>query len=552
MTSSFSTPEDAALEGARKLTGTETVDVVVIGAGFGGLYALKKLRDLGFTVRGIEAGNDVGGTWYWNRYPGARCDFDSLDYSYSFDHDLQQQWRWSERYATQPEILEYLGHVADRFDLRTLIRFGTRVERTIWQPETRGWRVETDRGDTVEARFVVMATGSLSTAKTPDIAGLDNFRGDLISTASWPEDGVDLGGKRVGIIGTGSSAIQAIPLIAEQAAHLTVFQRTANFSIPARNAVMTAEEDEAAKAQYAERRAETRRTRAGIRFPSTGKSLFDFAEDERTAILEEAWATGGAGLTAQFIDTLVDPAANGQVADFVRRKIRELVDDVDVADDLTPRDYAIGSRRIAVDTDYFTTFNRPNVTLKNLARTPIERITQHGIRTTDGETPVDALILAIGFDAMTGSFLRIDVRGADGVPLAEKWAAGPLTYLGLMSAGFPNLFLVAGPGSPSVLSNMVASCEQHVEWIADLLVTLRDAGESFVAPRPEAETEWVAHVNDVAAKSLYVAGSSNSWYLGSNVPGKPRVFMPYIGGLDEYRRISDEIASQGYRGFVRH
>ncbi len=524
------------------------VDVIVVGAGFGGLYALHKLRGLGFAVQGFETGDDVGGTWYWNRYPGARCDVESMDYSYSFDDALQQEWEWTERFATQPEIQRYVAHVADRFDLRPLIRFSTRVERAIWDEAARRWRVRTDAGDETAARFLILATGSLSAAKTPDIPGLEDFAGETYFTSTWPHEGVDFAGKRVGVIGTGSSAIQAIPLIAAEAEHVTIFQRTPNFSMPAHNAPMTADYQSGFKAGYAEHRLKSRQSRAGVLFHATGKSTLELEDEERRRHYEDAWARGGPGLGAVFTDMMVDERANDHAAEFVRAKIREQVNDPDTAEALSPRGYPIGSKRVAVDTDYYKTFNRPNVALKDLRKAPLERIAAAGVVTADGTTPVDVLVLATGFDAMTGSFLRIDTHGTDGT-LAEKWAAGPRTYLGLMSAGFPNLFVVAGPGSPSVLSNMVLSCEQHVEWIAGCLTAMRDAGETRIEATPAAEDEWTQGLTDLAAGTLFMKG--NSWYLGANVPGKPRVFMPYVGGVGEYRRICDAVAADDYRGFAR-
>lgn len=526
---------------------TPRVDVIVVGAGFGGLYALHNLRGLGFTVQGFETGDDVGGTWYWNRYPGARCDVESLDYSYSFDEVLQQEWEWTERFATQPEIQRYISHVADRFDLRPLIRFGTRVERADWV-ENDGWRVVTAAGDTVVARFLVMATGSLSAAKSPDIEGLESFSGETLFTSNWPRGDVDFRCKRVGVIGTGSSAIQAIPLIAQTAAHLTVFQRTPNFSMPARNAPMTRDYMSSSKQDYPARRVKARATKGGVAFATTGRSGHDFDDEERARLYHDAWTRGGPGLGATFVDTMVDPVVNAQAAEFVRARIREEVLDPDTAESLIPRGYPFGSKRVAVDTDYYKTFNRPNVTLKDLRRSPLERVVPEGVVTSDGTTPLDMLVLATGFDAMTGSFLRIETHGTAGT-LVEKWAAGPRTYLGVMSEGFPNLFLVAGPGSPSVLSNMVLSCEQHVEFIADLLVAMRERGETRIEATRVAEDEWTQGLTDLAAQTLFMHG--DSWYLGANVPGKPRVFMPYIGGFDEYRRTCDDVASDDYRGFAR-
>lgn len=524
------------------------LDAIVVGAGFGGLYMVHKLRELGFAVQGFERGSDVGGTWYWNRYPGARCDVESMDYSYSFDPALEQEWEWTERFATQPEILRYLSHVADRFDLRRSFRFDTAIAAARWSAADECWEVRTDAGETLSARFLILATGSLSAAKTPDIEGLADFAGIVLHTPSWPDD-ADLAGKRVGVIGTGSSGIQAIPQIAQVAEHLTVFQRTPSFTVPARNAPLSAEAVADHKARYRELRAAARNTAPGTVFASTGKKAADLSPTEQEAAFEAAWARGGPGFSATVIDMIVDRDANAVAAEFVRGKIRATVTDPAVAESLIPMGYPIGSKRIAVDTDFYETFNRTNVTLKDLRRTPLRRVVAEGLETSDGVTPLDVLVLATGFDAMTGSFTRIAITGADGGTLKDKWAAGPLTYLGLMSAGFPNLFFIAGPGSPSVLSNMVVSAEQHVEWIADCLVGMRDQGLHTIAALDEAEAAWVARVNAAAARTLYMDG--NSWYVGANVPGKPRVFMPFIGGVHTYRRICDEVAANGYAGFAR-
>lgn len=524
------------------------IDCVVVGAGFGGLYMLHELRKAGFSAQGFERGADVGGTWFWNRYPGARCDVESFDYSYSFDEALEQEWNWSERYATQPEILLYLEHVADRFSLRPMIAFDANVEAADWSADVGRWHVKTSVGDW-SARYLILATGSLSAAKAPDIAGLEDFAGEVLSTASWPSEGVDLAGKRVGVIGTGSSGIQAIPLIAQQAEHLTVFQRTPSFTVPARNALLTPEQVAKRKAAYREHRADVRQTAPGVIFHMTGKSAREVADDERTASYEQAWEHGGAGFAQVYNDLILDETANATAAEFVRAKIRATVDSPETAASLMPTDYPIGSKRIAVDTDYYATFNRTNVSLKDLRKAPLKRIVAGGVETTDGMTPLDTLVLATGFDAMTGSFLRIAITGEGGLTLVEKWEAGPRTYLGLMSTGFPNMFMIAGPGSPSVLTNMVLSIEQHVEWIRDCLIALRDRRETWIAATPAAENQWVDRVNAMAAKTLFMSG--NSWYLGANVPGKPRVFMPFLGGVAVYRAICDKIALNNYSGLER-
>jgi cyclohexanone monooxygenase len=530
--------------------GTETrpVDAIVVGAGFAGLYMLHRLRGSGFRALVFEMGADVGGTWFWNRYPGARCDVESIDYSYYFDEDLQQEWDWTERFATQPEILRYLKHVAERFDLRSMIEFNTTVSGAQWLETERRWRVQTLAGESIDARFLILATGSLSAAKAPDIAGLDSFAGLVLHTADWPQNGADLTGQRVGVIGTGSSAIQAIPLIAAQAKHLTVFQRTPAFTIPARNAPLEPNHVTAFKARYRDHRADCLRTVTGVLYHSTGQKALSVSEKERRAAYMDAWARGGAGFTNTFIDITRDRSANETAAAFIHERIREIVKDSHTAELLTPRDYPVGTKRVAVDTDYFETFNQPNVKLKSLRETPLLGVVPEGVETTDGVTALDVLVLATGFDALTGSFMRIDARNSQGASLAQAWSAGPRTYLGLMTSGFPNLFFIAGPGSPSVLSNMVLSIEQHAEWISECLTAMRDAGRTRIEAQPEAENEWGAQVQAAAAKTLFPSG--NSWYLGANVPGKPRVFMPFLGGVARYRETCDTVVADGYRGFT--
>ena len=528
---------------------TQTIDAVVVGAGFAGLYMLHRLREAGFSVQGFEIGEDVGGTWYWNRYPGARCDVESIDYSFSFDLELEQEWNWTERFATQPEIRRYLEHVAERYALRPSIQFNTRVEAASWSEDIKRWRVRTDAGDIVEARFLILATGSLSAAKAPDIPGVDSFAGDILHTGSWPEEGYDFTGKQVGVVGTGSSGIQAIPLIAEQAEHLTVFQRTPSFTVPARNARLSEEYLAGIKQRYRDHRAAVRETAPGVIWETKGRPALEVPDEERQAAYEAAWKRGGPGFPATFTDLIIDEESNRTAADFVRSKIREIVQDPDTATSLCPQGYPIGSKRIAVDTDYYATFNRPNVTLVDLRKRPLLEVEPSGVHTAGGLVQLHTLVLATGFDAMTGSFLRIDIRNGQGLTLARKWKAGPRTYLGLMSEGFPNLFLIAGPGSPSVLSNMVLSIEQHVEWVVDCLVALREAGQERIEPTAEAEDNWVERLNTAARKTLYLSG--NSWYLGANVPGKPQVFMPYIGGVAAYRRICDRVVGNGYSGFER-
>ena len=532
---------------ASALSTDRHVDVVVVGAGFAGVYMLYRLRGLGLSVQVYEAGAGVGGTWYWNRYPGARCDVESLDYSYSFSDELQQEWRWTERYAAQPEILRYVNHVVDRFDLRRDIQLDTRVTAAHFDEATARWTIVTSRGDRVSARFCVMATGCLSAAQIPKLPGLETFQGAWYHTGHWPHEGVDFTGQRVGVIGTGSSAIQAIPIIAAQARHLHVFQRTPNFSIPARNAPLDRDHERHVKASYAEFRRQARESRVGFVVERSDDSALAVAADVREREYEKRWERGGLGFSATYVDLLTDQAANDTAAEFFRAKIRSIVRDAAVAEALVPRDYPIGTKRLCVDTNYYDTFNRDNVTLVDIRTVPIEAITPHGLRTRDATYELDSIVFATGFDAMTGALLAVDIRGRGGRTLAQHWDAGPRTYLGLAVAGFPNLFIVTGPGSPSVLSNMIVSIEQHVDWIADCITCLGRGGHASIEATPAAEEAWVAHVNELGALTLYPRASS--WYMGANVPGKPRVFMPYVGGVGTYRKKCDEVAARGYEGF---
>ncbi|WP_146240024.1 flavin-containing monooxygenase [Prauserella flavalba] len=527
---------------------TTEFDAIVVGAGFSGLYMLYELRRRGLTARVLEAGSDVGGTWYWNRYPGARCDVESLDYSYSFDEDLQQEWKWTERYPAQPEIQRYLAHVADRFDLRKDITFDTRVVAAQYDTPSATWTVRTEAGDRLTARYCILATGCLSVPKAPEIPGLDDFRGPVYHTATWPESGVDFSGRRVGVFGTGSSGVQAIPMIAQEAGHVTVFQRTPAFSVPAFNGPLDPEWEREIKTNYAERRRQNRASEAGIVRGDNPQSAHDVDEEQRQREYESRYTKGGFGILGAYADLMADQRANDTVSDFVRQKIRERVTDPEVAERLLPWEYPLGTKRICVDTDYYETFNRDNVTLVDLRRDALETVTANGVRTARGEVELDCLVLATGFDAMTGAVNRIDIRGRDGAVLAEKWGAGPRTYLGLGTAGFPNLFLLAGPGSPSVLTNMVTAIEQHVEWTGRCIEHLRTHGYRTIEPTVEAEDGWVDHVNEVASMTLFPKAAS--WYLGANVPGKPRIFMPYAGGFATYEKQCDEVAEQDYRGFA--
>lgn len=528
-------------------TGPTSVDVVVVGAGIAGLYALHKFRSQGLTVRVFEAADGVGGVWYWNRYPGARCDVESVDYSYSFDDALQQEWNWSEKYATQPEILAYLNHVADRFDLRRDIEFGARVTDTVLDESTLHWEVRTDTGTVVSARFVVLAVGPLSNANTPDIAGLDTFAGPVLHTSHWPHEGVDFTGQRVGVIGTGSSGIQAIPCIAEQAERLHVFQRTANYSVPAGNVPLDEETRRAQKANYAERRRLSMASGGGSPHQPHPKSALEVSEQERREAYQKRWELGGVLFSKTFPDQMVTREANDTARRFWEEKVRAVIDDPAVAELLVPNDHPIGTKRICTDTNYYQTYNRANVELVNLRATPIERIDAEGLHTTEAYYRLDALVLATGFDAMTGSVAKLNIVGRDGLTLNQAWQEGPKTYLGLGVSGFPNLFNLTGPGSPSVLANMVLHSELHVDWVAAAIDYLDRNGATALEARPDAVEAWVAECAERAARTLMP--TANSWYLGANVPGKPRVFMPFVGGFGVYGEIIAEVAAAEYKGF---
>jgi cyclohexanone monooxygenase len=530
--------------------GARDFDVVIVGAGFSGLYMLHRMRQLGLSARVYEAGASVGGTWYWNRYPGARVDIESQEYCYSFSPELDAEWTWTERYAAQPELLAYLNHVADRFSLRPDIQLETRVASAVYDEAARRWIITTDGGDQVSARWCVMATGCLSIPK-PDaeLPGADSFEGPSWHTGRWPEEGADFTGQRIAVIGTGSSGIQAIPQIAAQAAHVTVFQRTPNFSVPAHNGPV----DPAVVADWTANRSryrkEARETGFGVRALPAGETpAMADSPDVRRAKFEERWAYGGFTLLGAYADLLLDGEANAAAAEFVRDKIRGIVRDPALAEKLAPKSYPLGAKRMCVDTGYFATFNRDNVSLVDLTEEPIETVTPKGVRTTAGDYPADAIVYAIGFDAMTGALDRIDIRGRGGQRLKDRWAAGPRAYLGLLVAGFPNLFLVTGPGSPSVLCNMAVAIEQHVDWISGCIAWMSERQAASIEAAEAAQNAWVDHVNEVAQATIFPL--ANSWYVGANVPGKPRVFMPYIGGFPVYRARCDEVAANGYEGCI--
>jgi cation diffusion facilitator CzcD-associated flavoprotein CzcO/acetyl esterase/lipase len=528
----------------------QQVEVAVVGAGFAGLYLLHRLRNAGLSAISIESAGDVGGTWYWNRYPGARCDIQTLDYGYSFDPELETAWTWSEKYATQPEILRYLDFVADRHDLRRDIRFETRVTRATWDEAAQRWLLETDQGAPVSCRFYIMASGCLSSPKPPEIEGFEDFKGDVYFTGRWPHDGVELEGKRIGVIGTGSSGIQAIPVLAQEAAHVTVFQRTPNFALPAHNGPASADRAALLAKDRDAFREEARRSPGGVGLPRPTDYSWGMTEAQRRERFEKWWNIGDLfGMTTQlWADQLYDFDGNAHIGRMIREKIREIVKDPETADALSPTDHPFGAKRPCLSTDYYATYNRPNVTLVNLRKEPIRSITATGIRTDRRTIDVDAIVFATGFDAMTGAILAVHpITGRGGRSLNDVWAEGPKTYLGLAVAGFPNLFMITGPGSPSVLSNMIVSIEQHVDWIVDRLIELRAAGFTTIEATETAQAGWARHLDDCAAMTLFPL--ANTWYTGANVPGKAQGVMPYTGGVGHYRGICDEVVSGGMVGF---
>ncbi|MFP6682078.1 MAG: NAD(P)/FAD-dependent oxidoreductase [Gammaproteobacteria bacterium] len=531
---------------SRPVNDDRVFDAVIVGAGLGGICMLHRLRSRGFSVQVLEAGSGIGGTWFWNRYPGARCDAPSTEYSYQFSEQLQQDWDWSEKYATQPEILRYINHVADRFDLRPYIQLNTHVTTAAFDEATGHWSIETDNGERVSARYCIMATGVLSSPIKPDINGLETFAGPVHYTSRWPHEGIDFNGQRVGIIGTGSSAVQSIPHIASDAAHLYVFQRTPNYSVPAHNTQITPEVREQIKADYPGIRARGKQAFFGMDLAFNEASALEATPEARERQYEERWAMGGFAFLAAYGDLLLDQKANDTAAEFVRAKIGEKVSDPAVAEKLMPRS-VLGCKRLCIDTDYYETFNRPNVTLVDISEAPIEAITPDGVITGSEIHDLDMIILATGFDAITGALLNLDIRGRHGITLREKWEAGPRAYLGLAIAGFPNLFTINGPGSPSVLGNNLSAIEQHVNWIADSIKYLTERDVACMEATVEAENEWAEHVNDIASATLFNA--CNSWYRGANVPGKPRMFMPYIG-VPPYAKKCAAVVAANYEGFV--
>jgi len=526
------------------------LDAVVVGAGFSGLYMLHRLREAGFSTRVYEAADGVGGTWYWNRYPGARCDSESIYYNYTFSEELLQEWTWSARYPEQPEILRYLNFVADKFKLRKDIQFKTRITAAHYEETTSRWLIQMDDGSKVSAQYFITAVGCLSAANTPNFKGLENFKGDRYHTGHWPHEKVDFKGKRVGVIGTGSSGVQSIPVIAQEAAHLTVFQRTPQYSIPARNHPYDPAYVIQTKENYSEIKQEMRESATGVPGVTGNRSALEDTPEERQKVYEKAWENGGIhAIGGSYNDLSINAAANNTVAEFARSKISEIVDDPKIAEKLMAT-YYYGTKRPITDSGYYETYNRKNVTLVDLKESPIQEITSKGLRTTAAEVELDVLVFATGFDAMTGSLLKIDIQGKNGVRLQEKWANGEQTktYLGIANAGFPNMFMITGPESPSVLSNMPVSIEQHVEWVADCIEYLRKNGVESIEANESAEDAWSKHCREIAEATLFT--KTESWYMGANIDDKPRGFQIYLGGVGAYREKCTEIATNGYEGFV--
>jgi cation diffusion facilitator CzcD-associated flavoprotein CzcO len=540
----------AIIDEQNTLTAVTDFDAIVIGAGFAGLYALHKLRDqLGLSVRVYEAASGVGGTWYWNRYPGARCDIESVHYSYSFSEDLQQDWEWSERFAAQPEILRYLNHVADRFDLRTDIVFDTRVNSMVWDDDASLWRVSTELGDTVTARYVISGAGNLSVPKTPEFDGVESFRGQVYLTGNWLDENVDFTGQRVAIIGTGSSGIQAISEIAKTAGHLTVFQRTPNYATPIVNGPADPDVVSDVKANYAQVRDASRNHFLGVPYTQVQPSALAVSAEERRRTFDERWNAGGFQLFIDsYQDILFDKKANDTIAEYIRERIHERVNDPAVADLLAPTGYPYGTKRPPLETNYYEVFNQNNVTLVDIKSAPIESITQTGVRTATAEYEFDIIVLATGFDAMTGPLMKLGIVGRDGLKLSDKWAHGPRTYLGLTVSGFPNLFLITGPQSPSVLYNMPLAIEDHVDFVADAITYMRDRGLDVIEATRESEDKWVADALEISSQTLLPG--TDSWYMGANIPGKPRICMLYLGGAPAYRATCDDVVANGYAGFT--
>jgi cation diffusion facilitator CzcD-associated flavoprotein CzcO len=523
------------------------LDVVVVGAGFAGLRALYSLRNRGLKVRVIEASDEVGGVWNYNRYPGARCDVESYDYSYGFSDELEQEWRWTERYAKQAEILSYVHHVVEKFDLRRDIQFNTRLVDARYDEDSAGWTITTDSNQEIRARFLVMAVGQLSKTKKPDFTGESGFTGEIYHSGEWPRESVSFEGKRVGIIGTGSSGVQMTPVIAEQAEHLCVFQRTANYSIPACHAHISDDEDAVIKADYKSRREQARNSPSGLGFLPNKKSALDDPPEVREVVFEAAWNRLGFGFALAYFDILLNEEANDTAVEFAHRKIAEKVTDPITREKLTPRGFPFGTMRPAVDHGFYEAFNRDNVELVDVSDKPIVEITANGLRTATDHYSLDIIIYATGFDVFTGSLLAPNITGRNGVSLQDKWSQGPANYLGMSTQGLPNFFIMVGPGSPSLLSNVLVSIEDHADFIRDLITHMDENGYDEVEASSKSESDWVEHVNERSKETLYP--KAKSFYMGDEIPGKPHVFMPYSGGVRGYRRILKDVADADYQGF---
>ena len=529
-------------------SGARRVDVIVVGAGFAGLYATYKFREMGKVVVGVEAGGDVGGVWYWNRYPGARCDLMSVDYSYGFSPEIEQEWTWSEQFAAQPEILAYANFVADRLDLRRHYLFDTRVTRATWDEDAKVWRATTDGGAMLEAPYCIMATGPLSVPKDPEIPGIERFEGLLLRAQKWPQEPVDFEGKRVGVIGTGSTGIQIIQTLGRQAGELFVFQRTPSFTLPMRNHDLEPDYVAEMKRHYRAMREAMRNNPTGGTRPATSRPYFSLPPSQRREVMEQAWINGGHTFLGSFADLLSNQEANDQVADFVREKIGRIVKDPKTAEALKPKGYPIFARRPCLDTEYYETYNRPNVHLVDVSTDPIVEITAKGIRTRSGEIELDMLIFATGYDALTGALLAFDVVGRDGRTLKEKWAGGPRSYLGIMLEGFPNLFAPNGPNGPAALANLITIAEHDVDWIADLISYMEANGLRTVEPSARVEDAWMNLVAALAEKSLI--RKANTWWVGANVKGKPQGLTMFIGGFHKYREHCAAAAQDRAANFV--
>ena len=528
------------------MNNNKVLDTVIVGAGFAGMYCLHKQISDGFNAEIFEKADDVGGTWYWNKYPGARCDIESMDYSYSFSEELQQEWNWKEKYGTQPELLKYARFVSKKFNLREKINFKTTIIKANFI--NKKWKIETDNNIIIECKYLVLATGNLSTPNTPKIKGISNFKGKIYHTGAWPKEMPVFENRKVGVIGTGSSGVQSIPIISETAKKLFVFQRTANFSLPARHHKLPEDKRENYKKDYKKYRDLAKNSSFGIaKYQPPSKSAFDVSDDERNDIYERAWQEGGQAMLFAFTDLLINKEANKTAADFVRSKIMKIVRNKETAEKLCPNDHPIGTKRLCLDSNYFETYNKENVSLIDISNHPIQEITDNGLITNNIEYLFDDLVFATGFDAMTGAVNAIEILNEKNISLKSIWSNGPKTYLGIMVSEFPNLFMITGPQSPGVKSQMILSIEQHVDFIHNLLIHKKNNKYYQVNANKSKQEEWVNHNNEVANATLYPL--AHSWYNGDNIAGKTRNFMPYVGGVANYKNICDEKIKNNYEGF---